>query len=280
LSEGKLIAAIPGSPYRDKESLQEEVLRMENRNVCPSCGGTTVVRSTKKIDRRTGKSVKGLSLIGGIAFSAFGIGLVWLGVSLMTTPMPEGSTSSPFYYLGLAGIALIGGIRMIVGFLRADRVKEFTYTCIDCDHRWHGWESGAGVTEEDVREWRVRALKSGDPNARRQAIKAWGMDRDAGAVEHLIDALQASGFTNANIRADAAEALGKIGDSDAVAPLVGALEDKQRFVRAAAVKALAEIGGAKAKDALTQALEHKNEDVASAAEESLEDIRQREAQPD
>lgn len=252
---------------------------MNNQRTCPSCGGAKVARRTTTIDRRTGKPVKGLSLIGGIAFSAFGIVLVWLGVSLMTTPMPKGTTNSPLYYLGLAGIALVGGTRMIVGFLRADRVKQFTYRCIDCDHRWYGWEEGAGIEEEDVREWRIRALKGDDINARRQAIKALGVDRDAEAVEPLIEALQASGFKNINVRADAAEALGKIGDSDAVELLMRAMEDRQVVVRTAAVKALGEIGGAKAKDALTQALEHKNKDVRKAAEESLEEIKEKEAGP-
>ena len=77
-------------------------------------------------------------------------------------------------------------------------------------------------------------------------------------VDGLLEAL---GYQkDANIRSSAAWALGEIGDSRAVAPLIATLGD-QRRVREIAAKALGEIGDSRATDALIETLEDNNWEV-------------------
>jgi HEAT repeat protein len=59
---------------------------------------------------------------------------------------------------------------------------------------------------------------------------------------------------DASVRADAAEALGELGDPQTVDPLIAVLDDEDVFVRLAAVEALGKIGEASAVPALTKAL--------------------------
>ena len=74
--------------------------------------------------------------------------------------------------------------------------------------------------------------------------------------------------------ADAAEALGVLGDSRAVVPLTQALlEDEDSSVRRSAAEALGEIGDIRAVEALTQALEDEDASVRFWAERALEKIQ-------
>ncbi|HDZ76666.1 MAG TPA: HEAT repeat domain-containing protein, partial [Candidatus Omnitrophica bacterium] len=66
-----------------------------------------------------------------------------------------------------------------------------------------------------------------------------------------------SGYEGA--RNSAIQALGKIGDSRAVEPLIEALKDEYRFVRDSAIQALGKIGDSRAVEPLIEALE--DEDV-------------------
>ena len=80
-------------------------------------------------------------------------------------------------------------------------------------------------------------------------------------VEPLIAALKDAGWS---VRADAAKALGKIGDPRVVEPLIAALKDKDEYVRKAADEALVKIG-APAVEPLIAALKGENKDVRQAA---------------
>jgi HEAT repeat protein len=62
------------------------------------------------------------------------------------------------------------------------------------------------------------------------------------------------GDEDSSVRADAAEALGELGDPQAVDPLIAVLEDEDVFVRLAAVEALGKIGEASAVTSLTKTL--------------------------
>jgi HEAT repeat protein len=85
-------------------------------------------------------------------------------------------------------------------------------------------------------------------------------------VDGLIDALNYK--KDHNLRISAAWALGEIGDSDAVEPLIDALDDRKR-VREVVAKALGEIGDPEAVDALVEQLEDKNWEVRSTVAKSL-----------
>lgn len=108
---------------------------------CPKCAGTEGFTKTTTVDRETGKPVQGMSLFWGFASLAIGGVLVWLGLSLWANPIrvPAGTSmniSSPLYYLGFGVLFLSGGIPTIINFLRADKVKLFTYKCGACGHQW------------------------------------------------------------------------------------------------------------------------------------------------
>jgi HEAT repeat protein len=85
-------------------------------------------------------------------------------------------------------------------------------------------------------------------------------------VEPLIAALKDAGWS---VRADAAKALGKIGDPRVVEPLIAALKDKDEYVRKAADEALVKIG-APAVEPLIAALKGENKDVRQAAAAMLD----------
>jgi HEAT repeat protein len=85
----------------------------------------------------------------------------------------------------------------------------------------------------------ITALKNGDIIVRRNAAKALGGIKDAGAIEPLIIALKDK---SPIVRRNAAIALGQIKDSSSVEPLIAALKDEDAIVRNNAVTALGEIG--------------------------------------
>jgi HEAT repeat protein len=90
--------------------------------------------------------------------------------------------------------------------------------------------------------------------------------KSRGDVDGLIEAL---GYQDDhNIRLAAATALGRIGDSRAVDPLVSALEDQPR-VREVAAMALGEIGDHRAVDSLIVALEDADWEIRSTIAKAL-----------
>jgi HEAT repeat protein len=86
----------------------------------------------------------------------------------------------------------------------------------------------------------------------------------------LIDALRSD--SSAEVRADAAAALGELGAADARSALIDALDDPDPMVRATAARALGELGSAAAVEPLLNALEDESPDVRRAAQESLNSI--------
>ena len=102
----------------------------------------------------------------------------------------------------------------------------------------------------------------GPPNVERLEKK-----RD---VPGLIEALgYAKEGKIGGVRYDAAEALGKIGDKRAVAPLCAALKDSDMRVRDRAAMALGEIGDARAVEPLCAALKDSYVDVRMSAAAAL-----------
>ncbi len=83
----------------------------------------------------------------------------------------------------------------------------------------------------------LAAMKVGDPQVRRTAIEALGNIGDTRAVEPLLAALN-----DADSRFSAIKVLGEIGDRRAVGPLTMLLSDKDRTIRSGAVKALEKLG--------------------------------------
>jgi len=120
--------------------------------------------------------------------------------------------------------------------------------------------------KRDVKEL-IKALK--DEHVRWKAIEAL---RDIGepAVESLTHVLESG---DKDIRREVTRALGMIGDSNTVDPLIRALKDEDWHVRGEAAKALEEIGDVRVIEPLTQALDDENSFVQRAVKTALESIR-------
>jgi HEAT repeat protein len=118
----------------------------------------------------------------------------------------------------------------------------------------------------------LRALKDTNWEVKKSAAAALGELGVSRAVNPLIDALR-DGFVG--VRGAAAAALGEIGDRNAVEPLIIALRDKNSDVRGNAAWALSKLDDTGAVDPLIRALKDINWWVRSAAAYSLGEIGDR-----
>lgn len=125
----------------------------------------------------------------------------------------------------------------------------------------------------------IKAL--GHEGLRREAVKALGeigepavepLDR---AVESFIQALKDED-KEWRVRVVAAGALGEIGDTRAVEPLIQALSDLDGSVRSVAAEALGKIGDVRAVEPLTKSLKDKDKFVREDAKEALEKLKAKE----
>lgn len=110
-------------------------------------------------------------------------------------------------------------------------------------------------------------LMFGRPN-----VKEMQARRD---VKGLIKALRYQ--RDDEVRKDAADALGLLGDSLAVEPLIDALKDHSQRVRRAAAEALGKIGDARALSALLSLLRHRDFDTREGAAIALGNLRDQDA---
>jgi HEAT repeat protein len=138
---------------------------------------------------------------------------------------------------------------------------------------------GCSKTEEEKKvDGLIKKMKSGNYDDYDAAINEF-VDMDVDAVEPLIKALNNS---DERVRCGAAKALGRIEDSEAVAPLIEALEDMGKIkmsmgrlnsytvkVCECAAKALANIGDESAVEPLIEMLKVRDSDVRCAAAEAL-----------
>jgi len=96
----------------------------------------------------------------------------------------------------------------------------------------------------------VKMLREGDVNERQRAAIALGASGNSNAVEPLIEALEDE---DDFVRNFVVRALGSIGDARALEPLVKATEDPNLLVRRSAVAALGNLGNPEAFDPLIKA---------------------------
>ena len=92
-----------------------------------------------------------------------------------------------------------------------------------------------------ARDMQVQNLKAKDWQIRWYAASALGEEKEAGALEPLIDVMKND--DNGYVRAMAAWALGEIGDVRAVEPLIAAITDESHDVQNRAPLALKQITG-------------------------------------
>lgn len=112
----------------------------------------------------------------------------------------------------------------------------------------------------------IRQLKHEDANVRAEAAEALGVRKDPQAVEPLLAALKDK---DPEVRRRAAGALREIGDPQAVEPLLAALKDEDAGVRWEAAVAQWEIKDPRAVEPLLAALKDEEEDVRIEAKRAL-----------
>jgi len=117
----------------------------------------------------------------------------------------------------------------------------------------------------------ARALKyRRDPSSRAEAARALGSIGDTRSVDPLIHSLK---DPDRSVRFTAAESLGRIGDARAVQELSDALADKDWYVRLHAATALGDIGNAGAVEPLIRALKDAEKAVREWSARALGSIR-------
>jgi len=117
----------------------------------------------------------------------------------------------------------------------------------------------------------ISKLKEGAESERRRAALGLGRVGATQAVEPLIQALESTGEDRA-VRLLTTRALGKIGDARAIDPLIGALTDENKELRMTAAEALGGLGEAQAVEPLVKVLQDEEEYVRKKAAEALGNI--------
>jgi hypothetical protein len=115
----------------------------------------------------------------------------------------------------------------------------------------------------------ITALRDKDSNLRKIAAQALGNIGNENAVEPLIAVLQDE---DSDVRKIAAQVLGNIGNEKVVDSLIAVLQDKDSDVRKIAAQALGNIGNEKAVDSLIAALQDEDSDVRKIAAQVLGNI--------
>ncbi|MCK4647897.1 HEAT repeat domain-containing protein [bacterium] len=117
----------------------------------------------------------------------------------------------------------------------------------------------------------VKVLKYGGMTEKPDAVVALGMIGDSRAVEPLIEYLEHS--EDDHLRCDIVTALGRIGDKKATPALIKALlNDSYCHVRCEAAEALGKLGNKKAIPALEKALKDEHYFVRADAADALKKI--------
>jgi len=122
----------------------------------------------------------------------------------------------------------------------------------------------------------IETLGHEDADLREQAAEALGQIGDVRAVQPLIELLEDDDWF---VREKVVEALGKLRDKRAVKPLIQALGDDDWFVREKAVEALGEIRDPRAAGALAHALKDQDMNVRTNALGALRKIGEPAVEP-
>ncbi len=140
----------------------------------------------------------------------------------------------------------------------------------DVDRYFDLTSAGPSQTDpEDEFQAALKMLEADSPEERRQGFRLLAETGDKRAVEPLLERL---GDENADVRGNAAGALGLIGDARAVEPLIERLKDENAHVRYAAAVALSGIGDERAVETLIELLGDEGASVRWGAARALGEI--------
>ena len=146
-------------------------------------------------------------------------------------------------------------------------VEPLIYKLKDRDWRVYATMALVKIDGERVAESLINALKYGDRWMREGAAYALGEIGDTRVVEPLL--ITAIVDRAKDVCEAAVEAIGKIGGERAIEFLITALEDEDKDMRKAAAYALGEIGDKRAIESLMKALSDEDGGVRKAATRAL-----------
>lgn len=121
-----------------------------------------------------------------------------------------------------------------------------------------------------VKELIEQTYSNNDIKLKSSAIYAMGRNCDPSWLTILITELNSN---EAEIRYEAANACGELGEGEAVPHLLELIKDEDNQVQKAAIKALGEIGGEEAKQALNKLTKNSQPRIRQAAQSALEEIQ-------
>ena len=121
-----------------------------------------------------------------------------------------------------------------------------------------------------VRELIEQVYHTNDVKLKASAIYAMGRNCDPGWLTILLTELNSD---QAEIRYEAANACGELGDEEAVPHLLRLIKDEDNQVQESAIKALGEIGGEQAKQALKKLVKDPQPRIRQATKSALEDMQ-------
>jgi len=136
-------------------------------------------------------------------------------------------------------------------------------------HRRHKPFPGNPLSLPQMEKAIARAYQSGVPRLKTSAIFAMGKNCDLRWLPILIRELTNA---DAEIRYEAAQACGELGEKEAAPYLSELTTDPDIDVQLAAIQALGRIGGPEAKDSLERCLTDDSEVIQQAAEEALAEL--------
>ena len=139
----------------------------------------------------------------------------------------------------------------------------------DVEVRRRALEAVACFDQPRIDEIIRDAYQGSDPALRQSSIYAMGRTSNARWLPIVLSGLD---HESAEVRFEAAGALGLLGDESMASELVSLLDDDDSEVQNAAAQALGSIGGPLAKQALEQCLEAGDESLQDAAREALENM--------
>lgn len=236
---------------------------MSGQNVCPKCGNPAVVSRKESLDLATGKPIKSsfmgfFALLVGLGFTLAGI---WYTLLLVTNPesastamkINPGVCMPVVFFFGLASAFLSYGWRAVSTRMSGNYVVSLDLSCPACKYKWSQLQPGEKVYPGIEQDWCLRRIQTTTGKVRTDAILDLGEVGDEKALETLFKILSDRSAAKLYDRIAAAEALGDLGYSSAVEPLVSVLNDHPLVVNQA-VTALGEIGDASAIQPLSQIL--------------------------
>ncbi|MFH1639080.1 MAG: HEAT repeat domain-containing protein [Chloroflexota bacterium] len=130
-------------------------------------------------------------------------------------------------------------------------------------------EAIAPFSLAEVTEVITKSYQGSNPELKVSAIYAMGRNCDTRWLPYLLKELTS---TDAQIRYEAASALGELGEEEPVSSIARLLDDRDRDVQMAAIQALGHIGGVSARNYLKRCLTSNNEAVRQTAESALKEI--------